>query len=143
MKANPGGQIEVQNVLGRDALITFLWERLSQQSILLTAERRIGKTTILKEVLAEPLAGFVPIYQDLEGISNPAEFVEAVGLKLRDRLSPAHRIFYEGFARSTHPAHQKRGNRAPLIDNFRARKQEEEQRKIQSQQHSPMDKAFP
>jgi hypothetical protein len=48
MKANPGGQIDSADIIGRDAVIAELWERLAQQSIVLTAERRMGKTTIVK-----------------------------------------------------------------------------------------------
>ena len=60
------------------------------------AERRTGKTTVLKKMLANTPAGFIGIYQDLEGISSPGEFVEAVGLKLRNRFNFMHRAFYEG-----------------------------------------------
>jgi len=41
MKANPGGQIIPDQVVGRDGLIRDLWETLERQSVLLTAERRI------------------------------------------------------------------------------------------------------
>jgi uncharacterized protein len=50
MKANPGGQIDSADIIGRDAVISELWERLAQQSIVLTAERRMGKTTIVKQM---------------------------------------------------------------------------------------------
>ena len=43
MKANPGGQIDSKAVVGRDRLIHILWETLEQQSLVITAERRIGK----------------------------------------------------------------------------------------------------
>lgn len=95
MKANPGGLIDTADVIGRDSFISFLWERLEQQSLLLTAERRIGKTTILKKMRDECPSRFVVIYQDLEGISTPEQFVEAVGLKLRERYKPINRLLYE------------------------------------------------
>ena len=96
MKANPGGQIGSDNVIGRDRLIDSLWSILDQQSILLTAERRTGKTTILKKMLGDPNPKFFPIYQDLEGVSTPDEFVEATGLKLKPHLKPIDSLLYQG-----------------------------------------------
>ena len=77
-KANPGGQIAPEEVIGRDLLITHLWERLEQQSFIFSGERRIGKSTILKKMKAEAPPGMLPIYRDLEGIRTPIEFVEGV-----------------------------------------------------------------
>jgi len=47
MKANPGGQIPPDEVIGRDALIKRLWRILERQSLVLSAERRMGKTCII------------------------------------------------------------------------------------------------
>jgi hypothetical protein len=75
MKANPGGQIDSADIVGRDAAIAQLWERLAQQSIVLTAERRMGKTTIVKQMVKVGKADVFPIYRDLEKVVSPAEFV--------------------------------------------------------------------
>ena len=48
MKANLGGQINIKAVVGRDQLIRQIWDTITQQSVVMTAERRIGKTTIIK-----------------------------------------------------------------------------------------------
>ena len=77
-KANPGGQISPNEIVGREELIDRLWERLKQQSLIFSGERRIGKSSILKKMTAEPTADMLPIYRDLEGIRTPIEFVEAV-----------------------------------------------------------------
>jgi hypothetical protein len=45
MKANPDGQIDSADLIGRDGVIR---ERLAQQIIVQTAERRICKTSIIK-----------------------------------------------------------------------------------------------
>ena len=50
MKANPGGLVAPQDVIGRDKLIAKIWMRLEQQSLILSAERRMGKTTIIKKM---------------------------------------------------------------------------------------------
>ena len=38
---------------GRDDLVNGLWETVDRQSVLLTAERRMGKTSVLKKMDAE------------------------------------------------------------------------------------------
>ena len=77
-KANPGGQIAPEEIVGREELIANLWDKLRQQSLIFSGERRIGKSSILKKMTAEPPADLLPIYRDLEGIRTPIEFVEAV-----------------------------------------------------------------
>ena len=78
MKANPGGQIDSKSVIGRDELIQQLWETVESQSLVITAERRIGKTTVMKKMLHEPIRGWLPVYQDLENCHAAAEFAMAV-----------------------------------------------------------------
>lgn len=78
---NPGGRLAPDEVLGREILIEDLWNCLERQSILLTAERRMGKTSILHVMQARARAGFLPFYRDLEAIRSPVEFTEVV---LRD-----------------------------------------------------------
>ncbi len=78
MKANPGGQIDSADIIGRDMVIFELWERLAQQSIVLTAERRMGKTTIVKQMVKESGTKVFTIYRDLEKVVSPAEFVSNI-----------------------------------------------------------------
>jgi hypothetical protein len=78
MKANPGGQIATKAVIGRDSLIDLIWETIEQQSIVMTAERRIGKTTIIRKMLAEPVDGWTPVFQDLERCHTAHEFAMVV-----------------------------------------------------------------
>lgn len=78
MRANPGGQLAPQDVVGRDRLIARLWRLLQRQSLVLGAERRMGKTSIVKKMTAEPAAGVIPIYRDLESIREPLEFVQYI-----------------------------------------------------------------
>ncbi len=78
MKANPGGQIDPKAVVGRDAVINEIWDTLEQQSIRMTAERRIGKTTILKKMGDEPRSGWRVKFCDLEHVHTANEFAMAV-----------------------------------------------------------------
>ncbi|GEM_PF-1684579 len=50
-------QISPRNVVGRDRLIEQVWKKLESKSLRFTAERRIGKTTVMKKMLAEPKPG--------------------------------------------------------------------------------------
>lgn len=87
MKANPGGQIPPSEVLGRDALIERLWRVLERQSLVLSAERRIGKTCVVKKMVEEAPKDKLSVYHDLEKIRTPMEFVETVFRDVEDYLS--------------------------------------------------------
>lgn len=87
MKANPGGQIDTKAVIGRDPLIQHLWETVALQSLVITAERRIGKTTVMKKMAAEPPTGWLPVYQDLESCHSATEFAMAVYQEIHRFLS--------------------------------------------------------
>ncbi len=77
-KANPGGELAPEEIMGRESLIAQIWERLEQQSLIFIGERRIGKSSTLKKITIEPQQDMLPIYRDLEGIRTPIEFVETV-----------------------------------------------------------------
>jgi hypothetical protein len=48
MRTNPGGGLAPAEVVGRDALIADLWDKLERHSVMMTAERRMGKTSVLR-----------------------------------------------------------------------------------------------
>lgn len=78
MRANPGGAIAPKDVVGRDPLIKRLWEILEGQSVILTAERRIGKSSVIQKMHEEGRVNTVTILHDVEGRRTPLEFVERV-----------------------------------------------------------------
>ncbi|NER39732.1 MAG: ATP-binding protein [Oscillatoria sp. SIO1A7] len=78
MKTNPGAPIAPSQVIGRDRLIENLWRTLERQSLVLSAERRMGKTSVIKKMQAEAPPDLLPIYRDLEHVRSPLEFVQAV-----------------------------------------------------------------
>jgi len=91
MKANPGGEVASVDVVGRDRFIARMWEVLGGQSVLMVAERRIGKTTVVKKMRAEPPADLQVIYRDVEGLRTPLEFAETVARDVESRLTGARR----------------------------------------------------
>ena len=87
MRANPGGEIAPQDVVGRDRLIRRLWETLERQSVILVAERRMGKSCVVKKMQAEGAGTRLMFYRDVEGIGSPIEFVEQVYHVVEGHLS--------------------------------------------------------
>ncbi len=85
-KANPGGALDPKFVFGRDKLIEQVWNVLDRQCVLLNAERRIGKTSIVRKMAANPPAGWLAVFQDLEKIHTPQEFAKAVFQQVQQYL---------------------------------------------------------
>lgn len=79
-------------MIGRDLLIKLLWETVESQSLVITAERRIGKTTVIKKMRDEPAAEWVPVFQDLERCHSAAEFAMAVYKEIHQFLSGKGRV---------------------------------------------------
>ncbi len=65
-------QLGAQSVFGRDKLIRRMWKHLERGSLRFTAERRIGKTTVMKKMAAEPPDGFEVVFLDVEGVDRPS-----------------------------------------------------------------------
>ena len=80
-------QVGPQNVVGRDRLIEQIWKKLESKSLRLTAERRIGKTTVMKKMLAEPRPGTAVLFLDLEKADSPRRFTEVLLQEVKPLLS--------------------------------------------------------
>ncbi len=86
MRAAPGAQLPIEDIFGRDQFIAKLWLVLEVNSVRMEAERRIGKTSILHKMEAEPPPGWEPVSLDLEQVHSAAEFAERVCEKIHGRL---------------------------------------------------------
>ena len=80
-------QVAPENVIGRDDLIKKIWRKLKKSSLRLTAERRIGKTTVMTKMAAEPESGFEVFFMEVEGIESPDRFTELLINRIRPLLS--------------------------------------------------------
>jgi hypothetical protein len=80
-------QVAPENVVGRDQLIARMWRTIDQDSVVFTAERRIGKTTVMKKMEAEPPEGLIVLYADLEKVDTPVRFVETLLADLKKYLT--------------------------------------------------------
>lgn len=78
MKANPGGPLGDQAILGRQIEIAGIWEKLEKQSVILTAERRVGKTSILRKMAAHPENGWNPMLCMVESAHHPIDCIDQI-----------------------------------------------------------------
>ena len=62
----------------RDNEIDRYWRVLQRQGLVLSAERRIGKTHILFKMREECQSGYVPFYQDLEAVHSIADLIRSI-----------------------------------------------------------------
>ena len=88
---NRGGTPAPEEVVGRDEFVEQLWHSLERQSVLLTAQRRLGKSSILILMEANPKSGSLVLKRDLENVRTPGEFVETVLVDIRTYLSKQKR----------------------------------------------------
>ncbi len=86
-RANPGSPLAPEDVFGRDELIADLWDRLEHGSVLLSAERRIGKTSIIRKMQAEAPLSKLVYWHDVSGVATPAEFVQQIFEDVEGELS--------------------------------------------------------
>jgi len=56
----------------------YIWKRLATESVRFLAERRVGKTSVLKKMASEPSSGFRPIYLDREKVHSAERFIEVL-----------------------------------------------------------------
>jgi hypothetical protein len=78
MRANPGGILAPEDVIGRDLLIGHLWTVLETQSVVLTSERRVGKTSVIRKMMTSGGPQRLCFLRDIEGLRSPAEFIEGI-----------------------------------------------------------------
>ena len=78
MQINPGGRLDTKDVIGRDQEIDRYWRVLQRQGLLLSAERRIGKTHILFKMREECQSGYVAFYQDLEAVHSIGDLIRSI-----------------------------------------------------------------
>ena len=71
----PGGRLKPEDVVGRDREIARFWQILDRQSLVISAERRIGKTHILYKMQEECPDSYLPVYQDLEAVHSVGDLV--------------------------------------------------------------------
>ena len=86
MQINPGGRLDTKDIIGRDNEIDRYWRVLQRQGLVLSAERRIGKTHILFKTREECQGGYVPFYQDLEAVHSIGDLIRSIYATVQQSL---------------------------------------------------------
>jgi hypothetical protein len=78
MRPNPGGIITGDAIVDREKDIKKIWSALQNQSVVLSSERRVGKTSVLRKMEENPKNDWTPILYWVEGKWHPIEFIEGL-----------------------------------------------------------------
>ncbi len=73
-----GGVPQPVNIVGRDEIIDKFWRVLKERGINLFAERRFGKSCVIRKMHYNPPKGFITIYKSIQGASTPNQFVDSL-----------------------------------------------------------------
>ncbi len=98
-----GIQVDPKNVVGRDGLILNVWQMLrrppEQGSLRFLAERRVGKTTIITKMAAEPAEGFDVLFLEVEGIDSCDNLTELLLNRFQPLCTTAGKAkgWFDGF----------------------------------------------
>lgn len=90
---NIGGPIDPEHLVGRDADVTRIFDAFASVGVVLTGERRLGKTSLAR--LVEQRAGergWDVVRQSAEGFTNLTDFTAALVSRLDDASSPLRRV---------------------------------------------------
>lgn len=80
-----GGVIKLKNVICREQTIERYWLILQGKGISLYAERRFGKSSIIRKMAENPIPGFVTIYKSVQGVKSIEDFVEVLFEKAQEK----------------------------------------------------------
>ena len=92
MQINPGGQLDIEDVIGRDDEIARYWRVIGRQGLVISAERRIGKTHIVRKMRDECRDGYLPFYQDLEAVHTTPELIRSIYDTVHQSLDAVPRL---------------------------------------------------
>ena len=87
-KTITGPPAEGVSYIRRLELNDEFWREIMKGShILFTAPRRVGKTSVMKDLVANPPDNFICIYEDVESDQTLQEFFKRLYLLVLNRLS--------------------------------------------------------
>lgn len=92
MQINPGGRLDIKDIIGRDNEIARYWSVLQRQGLVISAERRIGKTHILLKMRDECPSHYLPVYQDLEAVHSIADLIRSIYSTVQKHYSTSSRL---------------------------------------------------
>lgn len=95
MKPNPGGQSGdyAHDVVGRDQLALDCWRLLEGKSIVLSSDRREGKTWFLKKMGAECPGNVIWLFCEAEGAASVGQLLDCIYETAKRHLHFKSKIF--------------------------------------------------
>lgn len=69
-----GPPVSGEDFWDREEVIELIRDSLKKQSVLLSAPRRFGKTSIMRKIYEDSM-DYLPIFIDVEGLERPEEFI--------------------------------------------------------------------
>lgn len=79
-----GSVITPEDLRFRERFIAHLWESIQLHHVLLKAPRRCGKTSVMEHLRHFPQHGYTVIYENVQDLSHPADFLLAILDNFRD-----------------------------------------------------------
>ncbi len=79
-----GGPARGEDFYFRKMFLSDLWQSLNKNNVLLVAPRRMGKTSIMFNLLDEPREEFLVVYLNVEALETPSEFIIQLIFALRE-----------------------------------------------------------
>lgn len=70
-----GGPATDSDFLFREEFIEDLWDSARKNNILLLAPRRMGKTSIMHQLMEEPREGWLVVYLNVEELESPGDLL--------------------------------------------------------------------
>jgi len=77
-----GPPVRGSELWDRERELSAIWRALETSSVLLTAPRRFGKTSLMLNLTDHPKEGWQAFYFDAEGFSKPEDFIAEIATKL-------------------------------------------------------------
>jgi hypothetical protein len=77
-----GSPVRGGELWDRERELNKIWEVLETGSVLLTAPRRFGKTSLMLKLVDDPRDGWQAFYLDVEGYGRPEDFIAEIATTL-------------------------------------------------------------
>ncbi|MEW6410587.1 MAG: hypothetical protein AB1488_10855 [Nitrospirota bacterium] len=82
-----------KDLWNRHEEIKNIWKALETSSVLLTAPRRFGKTSIMYHLYENPMRDFKSFFLDTEGMGEPKDFLSALITKILSDSKIRSKVF--------------------------------------------------
>ena len=67
------------DLFGRERELAHIWQKLELGAhVLMTAPRRVGKTSLMRELERDPRNGWIVAYADVEACTEPGDIIAEI-----------------------------------------------------------------